>query len=152
MIIKRNANPYKEVCFMYGLTPFERKSYDLFNAFHEFENDFFGNMSSFKTDIIDKGDKYVLEAELPGFDKKDISLDISGNTLTLSAQHSVEKENKDDANYVCKERSYGSYSRSFNITGIEADKIDAEYKDGILYMTLPKKQTVTPETRRLEIR
>ena len=50
---------------MFGLTPFERKSYDLFNAFHDFENDFFGEnaLQSFKTDIKDEGDKYVMEAE-----------------------------------------------------------------------------------------
>ena len=61
---------------MFGLTPFERKSYDLFNAFHDFENDFFGEnaLQSFKTDIKDEGDKYVMEAELPGFDKDDIKL------------------------------------------------------------------------------
>lgn len=141
----------KEVCFMY-LTPFERKSYDLFNAFHDFENDFLGNMSSFKTDIVDKGDRYILEAELPGFDKNDISVDISGNTLTLSAQHTVETENKDNDNYICRERSYGSYTRSFNISGIDSDRIDAEYKNGVLCLDLPKKQTSAPESRRLEIR
>ena len=59
---------------MYGISPFEKKTYDLFNSFHDFEENFFGNTSlpSCKTDIKDEGDKYVLEAELPGFDKDDI--------------------------------------------------------------------------------
>lgn len=83
---------------MFGLTPFERKSYDLFNAFHDFENDFFGEnaLQSFKTDIKDEGDKYVMEAELPGFDKDDIKLDISGNDLVLTAEHKAETEDKKD--------------------------------------------------------
>lgn len=139
---------------MYGLTPFERKSFDLFNAFHDFENDFFGGMApaAFKTDIKDEGDKYLMEAELPGFEKSDIKLDISGDTLTLSAEHSDSSEKKDGDNYVCRERSYGSYQRSFDISGIDADKIDAEYKNGILYMTMPKKQKAQPEIKRLEVR
>lgn len=57
---------------MYGITPFERKTFDLFNAFHNFEDDFFNGtaLSSCRTDIKDEGDKYVLETELPGFEKR----------------------------------------------------------------------------------
>lgn len=138
---------------MYGLTPFERKSYDLFNAFHDFENDFFGGsaMQSFKTDIKDEGDKYVMEAELPGFEKEDIKLDISGNNLVLTAEHKAETEDKQDK-YIRRERTYGSYQRSFDLTGIDAEKIDAEYKNGILTLNLPKMQETAPATRRLEIK
>lgn len=138
---------------MYGLTPFERKSYDLFNAFHDFENDFFGgtSMQSFKTDIKDEGDKYVMEAELPGFEKEDIKLDISGNKLVLTAEHKAETEDKQDK-YIRRERTYGSYQRSFDLTGIDAEKIDAEYKNGILTLNLPKMQETAPATRRLEIK
>ncbi|WP_295209324.1 Hsp20/alpha crystallin family protein [Ruminococcus sp.] len=138
---------------MYGLTPFERKSYNLFNAFHDFENDFFGgtSMQSFKTDIKDEGDKYVMEAELPGFEKEDIKLDISGNKLVLTAEHKAETEDKQDK-YIRRERTYGSYQRSFDLTGIDAEKIDAEYKNGILTLNLPKMQETAPATRRLEIK
>lgn len=141
---------------MYGLTPFERKSYDLFNAFHDFEKDFFGNGTTFKsckTDIKDEGDKFVLEAELPGFDKQDIKLDINNGTLTLTAEQSSEKEEKnDDGKYIRRERSYGSYCRSFDISGVNTEKIDAEYKNGVLTVSLPKKEIAPPETKRLEIR
>lgn len=141
---------------MFGLTPFERKSYDLFNAFHDFEKDFFGSETSFnscKTDIKDNGDKYVLEAELPGFDKQDISLDIDGGFLTLTAEHSSENEEKDnDGKYIRRERSYGSYRRSFDISNVNVDKVDAEYKNGVLTVALPKKEIAPPETKRLEIR
>ena len=128
-------------------------AFDLFNAFHDFENDFFGEnaLQSFKTDIKDEGDKYVMEAELPGFDKDDIKLDISGNDLVLTAEHKAETEDKKDK-YIRRERTYGSYQRSFDLTGIDTNNIAAEYKNGILTLDLPKMQDVKPETKRLEIK
>ncbi len=141
---------------MFALTPFERKSYDLFNAFHDFEKDFFGEDSrtfSCKTDIRDEGDHYVLEAELPGFEKSDIKLDVSDGFLTLSAEHSTDNSEKDkDGKYVRRERSYGSYQRSFDVSGINTDNIDAEYKNGVLFVDLPKKAIEKPAAKRLEIR
>ncbi|MBR2304124.1 MAG: Hsp20/alpha crystallin family protein [Ruminococcus sp.] len=139
---------------MFALTPFERRSYDLFNAFHDFEDDFFNSpqLRSFRTDIKDEGDKYLMEAELPGFEKEDIKLDITGNTLTLSAEHKSDTEDKKEDNYIRRERSFGSYQRSFDLTGIDADRIEAEYKNGILELSLPKIIEKKPETRRLEIK
>ncbi len=141
---------------MFALTPFERKSYDLFNAFHDFERDFFGEDSQIntcRTDIRDEGNSFVLEAELPGFEKSDISLDINGDSLILSAEHKTENSEKDkDGKYIRRERSYGSYRRSFDISGIDADNIGAEYKNGVLYVDLPKKAASAPETKKLEIK
>lgn len=141
---------------MFGLTPFERKGYDLFDAFHDFENDFFGAKTPFascRTDIKDEGDKYVMEAELPGFEKEDIKLDINGNMLTLSAEHNTESEEKDEkGKYIRRERSCGSYQRSFDISGVDAANIGAEYKNGILSVSLPKKAEEVPQSRRLEIK
>lgn len=153
---------------MYTLTPFERRSMELFDAFHDLENSFLGSrmpaaFGSFKTDIRDDGDKFTLEAELPGFDKQDLKLDIEGGTLTLTAEHTEEKsegdeeqaesaEAKPQGRYIRRERSYGSYKRSFDLDGIDTDGIEAEYKNGILYVTLPKKQPETPQARRLAIK
>lgn len=139
---------------MYALTPFERKGFDLFDAFNDLENGFFGTrqLPKFKTDLRDEGDKYVMEAELPGFDKDEINLDITGDTLRLSAVHKEEKNEKDKDKYVYRERTYGSYQRSFDISTIDAEKIGAEYKNGILYLDLPKKEARKPETKRLEIK
>ena len=136
------------------LTPFERKGYDLFNAFHEFENDFFkGNqITGCKTDIRDEGDKFVLESELPGFEKEDIKLDLNGDCLTISANHSTDKAEEKKGSYVRRERSYCSYQRSFNVSECELNKIDAEYKNGILTVLLPKKEETKPTVRRLEIK
>ena len=140
---------------MYGITPFEKKTYDLFNAFHDFEDNFFGGtaLSSCRTDIKDEGDKFVLEAELPGFEKNDIKLDLDGDNLVITAEHSTVNEEKDnDGKYIRRERSYGSYQRSFDVSTVDTDRIDAEYKNGVLILDLPKKTPEAPVTRRLEIR
>ena len=83
---------------MYTMTPFEKKHFDLLNAFHDFENDFFAGtgLSSCKVDVRDEGDKFVMEAELPGFEKEDIHLDVQGDCLKLSAEHHTDSEDKDD--------------------------------------------------------
>lgn len=148
--------PLQGGIYMYGLTPFERNSYNLFNAFHDFEKDFFDNhfpAESCKTDIKEEDGRYVVEAELPGFEKDDINIDINGNTLTISAENSVTNEEKSDGGkYIRRERSYGAYSRSFDISNIDSEHIDAEYKNGVLILNLPKKQEAVPSARRLEIK
>ena len=127
----------------------------------EFEKKFFSSpfgffdtnvLDEFKTDIKDEGDRYELEADLPGFDKKDIHLDVNGDTLTIHAERKAEQEEKDDKNnYVRCERSFGSYSRSFDVSGIDCANIKAGYKDGVLTLTLPKQKKEEPTGRRLEI-
>ena len=141
---------------MYGLTPFEKSGFDIFNAFNDFEKNFFGGsmpVNTCKTDIRDEGEKYVMVAELPGFTKEDIKLDINGSYLVLTAEHKNEKDEKDDkGKYIRRERSYGSYTRSFDITGVDTENISAEYMDGILKIDLPKKASEEPPVKRLEIK
>jgi len=109
-------------------------------------------LAQFRTDVTDEGDHYLLEADLPGFEKKDINLDIQGDTLTIRAErHSKVKEDDKENKVIRMERSYGAYSRSFDISGINADKIKAKYVDGVLRLTLPKLEQRLPEGRRLEI-
>lgn len=137
-------------------------SYNPFRAMEELDKDFFGNpfgaffgksdLAEFKTDITDEGDHYLLEADLPGFDKKDIRLDISGDTLTIQAERHSKFEERDKKDKIVRvERSYGSYSRQFDISGVRTDGIKAKYENGVLQLTLPKRETVKPETKRLEI-
>ena len=93
---------------MYTMTPFEKKHFDLLNAFHDFENDFFAGtgLSSCKVDVRDEGDKFVMEAELPGFEKDEIHLDVEDDCLKLSAEHHADSEDKDEQkHYIRKERS-----------------------------------------------
>jgi len=143
---------------MFELIPFGGRRvsvYDPFRAFDEMERNFFGNgqnsaLSAFRTDVIDTGDAYKLDAELPGFKKEDIKIDVENDVLTISAERKVESdENK--PNFVKRERFYGSFSRSFDVSGIEVDGIQAAYNDGVLTLTMPKKVETAPASRRLEI-
>ena len=149
---------------MFELRPYSRKNNSLYNPFREideFENRFFANpltffdntmLDEFKTDIKDEGDHYELEADLPGFDKKDIHLDINNDILTVSAERHSEHEEKDKkGKYVRCERSYGSYSRQFDLSGVKSDEISAKYENGVLKLTMPKKAPDEPKTRSLEI-
>lgn len=143
---------------MFELIPFDRHirhlaSFDPFRELEELERSFWGSgksVNAFRTDVVDAGDAYRLDAELPGFNKDDIKLDIENDVLTISAERSY--DNKDEKpNYVKRERFYGSYSRSFDVSGINVDGIEAAYRDGILSLTMPKKVEVKPASRRLEI-
>lgn len=141
---------------MFDLMPFERRERSLNRFFDDFENsfakEFFGDsLTAFKTDVIDKGDHFELDAELPGFAKEDIHLDVENNRLTVQASHTEDKEEK-EKKYVRRERSYGSYVRSFDISNIKADEITACYENGVLKIHLPKQAEVTPPSRRIEIR
>lgn len=141
---------------MYGMTPFTRNAFSLFNALDDFDKDFFnGSMTvnSCRTDIRDAGDKYVMESELPGFEKDDIRLDINGDYLVISAEKKNEQEDKaEDGRYIRRERTIGSYKRSFGISDVNAEKISAEYKNGILTIELPKKKARESVSKRLEIK
>ena len=140
---------------MFELMPFGRN--DLYRPFRELENlerSFFSGkeLGSFKTDIKDTGDAYVLEADLPGVKKEDIHIDIDGDYLSISAQRNASKEEKDNkGNYIRCERSYGSFSRSFDISSVQAEGITAAYDNGVLTLTMPKKDQTVSTSRRLEI-
>lgn len=143
---------------MFEMIPFTRNhGVDLYRPFRdleEMERSLFtsGGVTAFKTDIRDAGDAYILESDLPGMKKEDIHIDIDGDRLSISAQRSAAKEEKDeDSGYIRCERSYGSFSRSFDISGIRADGITAAYEDGVLKLTLPKQTQTVPAARRLEI-
>jgi HSP20 family protein len=136
-------------------------SYNPFNDLDMFEKSFFSNpfdffggktLSEFKTDIKDNGDSYLLEADLPGFAKDDINIDIDRDTLTINAERHSEHEEKDKrGNYIRCERSYGSYSRSFDLSNVKSDAISAKYDNGVLSLTLPKKEATLSTSRRLMI-
>ena len=145
---------------MFELRPFERRNNHVaaYDPWDQMERAFFGDgswgrgLSEFKTDIQDKGDFYLLEADLPGFKKEDIHVDVDGDTMTIRAERHSEHEDQDKkGNYVRCERSYGSYARSFDISGIKAEGIKASYNDGVLSLTMPKKDVEVSGSRRLAI-
>ena len=106
-----------------------------------------------KTDVKQTDNGYEVAVDLPGCKKEDVQMDLNDGYLTIQAVRSHSNDEKDKkGNVIRRERSYGSFSRSFDITGVKTDDITAEYSDGILKLTLPKKEEIIPKTRRLEIK
>ncbi|HHU53169.1 MAG TPA: Hsp20 family protein [Clostridiaceae bacterium] len=125
---------------MFNLVPMERRNRRLMDRFSRNFDRFFDSFeNTMSTDIVDKGDQYELTCELPGLKKEDIKISIDDSTMTISVDQQMERDEKKD-NYVLQERRACKYSRSFDIRGIDKDKISGSYKDGILQLNLPKLQ------------
>ena len=102
-------------------------------------------------DIYETEDAIVLKAELPGIDPKDVEVRVEDNTLYLKGERNYEKEVKEQ-NYHRIERSYGSFARSFSLpNSIDAEKVKAEYKDGLLTLTMPKREETKPKTIKIDV-
>ena len=100
-------------------------------------------------DIFETEGEIVVKAELPGMGRKDITLNLENNVLTLRGERRFEKETKEE-NYHRIERSYGGFSRSFSIPSmVDEEKIRADYKDGVLSIVLPKKEQAKPKQIRI---
>jgi HSP20 family protein len=96
-------------------------------------------------DIYENEGNIIITAELPGVDKKDMTVDIKGRILTLKGERSTDNEVKED-NYYRKERSYGKFERCFTLPAeIDPDKIKADYKDGVLKIDIPKTEESKPK-------
>ena len=136
-----------------GLAHRDNGFHGLFDMFNDpfFRDDFapFGwqGGGTFKVDVEDKGDSNELTADLPGMAKEDIALNFENDYLTIAAQ---KKESNDDTdkkgNFIRRERRFGSVSRSFYVGDVDSQKIDAEFKDGVLKVTLPKAPEVRQST------
>jgi len=96
-------------------------------------------------DIYENDMAIVVQAELPGVDKKDISVDLNGDTLTLKGERTSEKEAKEDK-YYRKERVYGSFERHFKLPeNVNPEKINADFKDGVLKVEIAKPEATKPK-------
>lgn len=135
---------------MASLIPFNKKNSlirsDGFDDFYNMLDDFFTNpltMSrnlmndSFKLDIKDKEDKYVVEVDLPGVNKEEIDLSLNEGRLTISIERE-EKEDKEEKNYIHRERRYSSMSRSVYLGDIKDEDVKAKLEDGVLCIEIPK--------------
>ncbi len=100
-------------------------------------------------DISESEKEYRVSAELPGIDVKDLEVTLNEGVLTIKGEKRQEAEKKED-HYLRIERSYGSFDRRFRLPdGVEANKIDATYKDGILNLTIPK--STETKTKKIKI-
>ena len=102
-------------------------------------------------DIYENGDNLVLKAELPGINPDDVEIRVEDNTLYLKGERKFEKEVKEQ-NYHRVERSYGTFTRTFSLpNSIDSDKVAATYKDGVLTLTMPKKEEAKPKTIKINV-
>lgn len=100
-------------------------------------------------DIFENENELVLTAEIPGIDEKDLEIKIEDNTLTLKGERKFEKETKEE-NYHRIERSYGSFYRAFTLPhSVDAEKVQAEHENGVLKISMPKRQELKPRTVRI---
>ncbi|HEY3332375.1 MAG TPA: Hsp20/alpha crystallin family protein [Capsulimonadaceae bacterium] len=95
-------------------------------------------------DVSEDTNEIVLRAEVPGVKQDDLDIELTGDTLTIKGEKKFEDEER-KGNYVRVERSYGSFQRSFNLAvPVQADKINATFKDGVLTVHLPKSEATKP--------
>ena len=137
---------------MAGLIPFNRRNKSLeraetgFDGFYNMLDDFFSDSlmtsrnlfrDTFKIDIAETDSEYAIEAELPGVKKEEIDLDIENDNLCISVQRS-EEVNKDENNYIHRERRFGSMSRRIRLADAKLDEAKAKLEEGVLRITIPK--------------
>lgn len=102
-------------------------------------------------DIYEQDGNLVLKAELAGVDPKDVDVRVENNVLTLRGERKLDSEVKRD-NYHRVERTYGAFSRSFTLPAVvDTEKIQAEYKDGVLRLILPKKEEAKPKQIQISV-
>ena len=102
-------------------------------------------------DIHENNDSFVVKADLPGVSKEDIQIDLKDSTLTLKGEKKFESKVSKD-NYIRVERSYGTFVRTFTLPeNVDADKIKATYKDGVLELTIPKREEAKPKQIKVEL-
>lgn len=132
--------------------PVNELSREMNRLFEDFFGDFdlapfggFGQAGDFSpsVNVHEDDNQFVVSAELPGIDEKDVEISLDNNYLTLKGQKNQENEEK-GKNYYRSERRYGSFQRTIPLSAeIDQDKVEAEYKKGVLKITLPK----TPEAK-----
>ncbi|HHV59522.1 MAG TPA: Hsp20/alpha crystallin family protein [Clostridiaceae bacterium] len=148
---------------MFGIVPFRRNNnlkraanfWDFDSLMDSFFDDsfmpaFFASGYRFKADLRETDNEYIIDAEIPGVDKKDIKLELRDDTLTINVERN-EEINEESAGYIRRERRFGSCSRSFYVGDVKQDAITAKYDNGILTVTLPKLNEGKRNIHRIDI-
>ena len=136
---------------MFDMIPFvSSRPYKSTASWDPFQ-EFFGTVAhAAATDIRESDDAFVIETELPGYDKGEIAISMKEGVLTVKAEHKA--EGKDDGKgYIRRERSFSTVERRFEVSGVDAGAIQAQYVNGVLKLTLPKLPEVVPQQYQIEI-
>ncbi|MBF0192676.1 MAG: Hsp20/alpha crystallin family protein [Magnetococcales bacterium] len=124
------------------------------NRLFERDNDASCGMMSqwpLRVDICEDGDSIILQADVPGMEQKDIKVHVENNQLTISGERRFEDEKKRDS-YHRVERSYGCFSRTFELGGAaDVEKIKASCKNGVLIVSMPKREDAKPKSIEVQI-
>lgn len=135
---------------MFGLTPYRRRMFPNQWLRDFFNEDFTGQLSTIRADIYEEGDNLIIEAEVPGFNKDEVKVEVHGDQLTISAQRDQDSEEKSDT-YIRRERSVNQVCRTFIIEDLDAEKIEAKFENGLLKLAVPKPEKLLPKSRQIEI-
>ena len=153
---------------MFGLTPYNRRSdglqrrdrefmdiFDIPSLFDRFFNDgffpsFYGFDNQIRVDIKEDDNAYKVEAELPGVDKDEISVELRDGRLTIGVERK-EITNEERENYIRRERRLSSCSRTFYVDGVREEDVKAKFQNGILTIILPKADGEQRRKHRIQI-
>lgn len=103
-------------------------------------------------DILEKDNEIVLRADIPGIDPKDVDIEVQNGTLTLKGERKFESDVKEE-DYRRVERVYGSFARSFTLPRtVDSDKVEAEYRNGVLQLSLPKRPEAKPKQIKVAVK
>ena len=128
------------------------RKYYLDSIFDNFMDEGSDNFDVMKCDVYEKDGAYHIEADIPGFKKDEISVDCEDGYVTISAEKNTENEEKDEnKKYIKRERFYSKTVRKFYVGDVDSDKIQAEYKDGMLELVVPKEEKL-PNKKSIEIK
>ena len=135
---------------MFDMIPFTSpRTYTPSKIWDPFQ-EFFGTVAhAAATDIRESDEAFTIETELPGFDKDELAVSMKEGVLTVHAEHKAEK--KADEGYIRRERTYETVERRFEVSGVDANAISAQYTNGVLTLTLPKLPEVVPQQHQIEI-
>ena len=132
------------------------RNYDNLNSFPALFNELFGepvvnkfNKNVPSANIKETEDNFGIELVAPGFKKEAFKVEVHDRNLTISAEEKTESEEKNET-FLRKEYSFGSFTRSFRLPNtVDSDKIEATYEDGVLQVTIPKKEEAKPKEPKL---
>lgn len=146
---------------MFDMIPFRKNSLagreDFFSSFLKnfFDDDYFSVMGglseSFRVDLKETNDNYLVEADLPGVKKEDINVEFNNYNLIIRAKRDESIEDKKE-NYVRRERHYGEFNRSFYIDNADETNITASFNAGVLKIAIPKLNKGNDSIRRIDIK
>jgi HSP20 family protein len=127
-------------------SPFQRSAFNVEPFWREL------SLTTPAVDIVERENAYEITADLPGIDEKNVEVQVQNGNLTIKGEKKEEKEEK-KKDYYLQERHFGSFERTFGVPeGVDADRIEASFKKGVLTITLPKKAEAQKPAKKIDVK